>query len=182
MTSTTGNVVATLFVDKQVSPIDGWNGGTGVIFTKVFSDNVNSMVQFVDILGNTGSTGILVDRIEYPDSNYGYNGDYQTFIAPQNGKYQIELWGAGAFDGGKGAYTKGTLALRAGDMLYLYVGQNAGYTANGVAFNGGQSNSDGRPGGGASDVRLLSGTRNTATGLNSRIMVAAGGGAYSKNT
>ena len=38
------------------------------------------------------------------------------------------------------------------------------------------SEGNGRPGGGATDFRLMSGAWNSSTSLNSRIMVAAGGG------
>jgi hypothetical protein len=126
-TATTGNVVVMLFVDKQVIPIDGRNGGTGMFFTKTFATNTTEVVQFTDFAGNMGYTGVSIDWIAYPEQNYGYNGDYQTFIAPQDGDYVIELRGAGGrFNGnnngsqGKGAYTKGAIALKAGDVLYLY--------------------------------------------------------------
>jgi hypothetical protein len=75
----------------------------------------------------------VIDWIAYPEQNYGYNGNYQTFIAPQDGEYMIELRGAAGAGGityiGKGGYTKGVLNLRAGDELYVYVG--------GTSFNGG---------------------------------------------
>jgi hypothetical protein len=34
---------------------------------------------------------MVIDWIAYPEENYGYNGGYQTFIAPQDGNYLIEL-------------------------------------------------------------------------------------------
>jgi hypothetical protein len=130
----------------------------------------------------------LIDWIEVPEQNYGANGDYQIFVAPQDGNYQIELRGAkGAdtyrvptFSGGNGAYTKGILHLSAGEEVYLYLG---GAGVNNVGgYNGGGSitrqdviNSNyAVAGGGASDVRLMSGAWDNATSLNSRIMVAGG--------
>lgn len=86
----------------------------------------------------------------------------QEFIVPEGegGWYRIELWGAqgNKTSGGKGAYTTGVIRLTEGEHLYFYVGKNG---------NTGQ-------GGGATDVRLVN--SNASDGVNSRIMVAAGGG------
>lgn len=105
---------------------------------------------------------------------YNFTADSQTFIAPYDGLYKIELWGAsgeskGEFIGGKGAYTKGEIYLNKGASLNIYVG---GKGSPGIAgFNGGGKVSSGYGGnsGGATDVRLDTSTL-------TRIMVAAGGG------
>ena len=121
---------------------------------------------------------------------YDYTGDYQTFYAYKSGVYKLETWGAqggdrGASNGGKGGYTSGEIYLNKGEMLYIYVGGN-GNNHNG--YNGGgyipeicSSNAIcSRPvkvtGGGATDIRLVPGTWDNTDGLNSRIMVAGGGG------
>ena len=121
---------------------------------------------------------------------YDYTGDYQTFYAYKSGVYKLETWGAqggdrGASNGGKGGYTSGEIYLNKGEMLYIYVGGN-GNNHNG--YNGGgyipeTCYSDAtcvRPvkafGGGATDIRLVPGTWDNTDGLNSRIMVAGGGG------
>lgn len=131
-----------------------------------------------------------------PLKAYEWTGNYQEFVAPHDGEYRIDLWGAqgGSSDdaeGGKGAYTSGTLYLNKGEKLYIYVGgkgssrtyaEGAGTVAGG--YNGGASGNVSRTdytqknsgGGGATDVRLVSGTWNNAASLRSRIMVAAGGG------
>jgi type II secretory pathway pseudopilin PulG len=117
--------------------------------------------------------------------NYDYTGNYQKFIAPVDGKYQIELWGAqgGSFSpylGGKGAYTVGQIFLTQGTIFYVYVGGAAG-TGSAGGYNGGGSltggqEAYGRAGGGATDVRFINASWSLETGLRSRIMVAAGGG------
>ena len=112
--------------------------------------------------------------------DYSFTGEYQTFVAPKNGKYLVELWGAqGGSNGGKGAYTKGLLRLEADEKVYVYVGQQP--TAATGGWNGGGSSSTGNGGGGATDVRLKTGASKTETdnsaSLASRIMVAGGGGA-----
>ncbi len=104
--------------------------------------------------------------------------------------------------GGKGAYTSGVIYLEKGEKLYIYVGgrgvdnkntsKNVGVVAGG--YNGGGSGygrdnrnayvHNGASGGGATDIRYFGSTTpstndllwNSTLGLNSRIMVAAGGG------
>lgn len=133
-------------------------------------------------------------------TSYALNSSYHTFIAPVNGKYQIELKGARSGNSGTsyGAYTKGTINLTKGEVLYIYVGGvgNGGcVTGTGGGYNGGAnagSSGCSRGGGGATDVRCFISngkcvantsylTWSNETGLNSRIMVAAGGGAGENN-
>ena len=69
----------------------------------------------------------------------------------------------------RGAYTNGIINLTKGTILYVYVGGSNGY-------NGGGGQSSDRPGGGATDIRLIEGV--DFNSLKSRIMVAAGGGGH----
>ena len=91
--------------------------------------------------------------------------------------------------GGRGAYTYGEIYLEKGTNLYIQVGGapnkvNTSLSSNGTitgGYNGGASIINGQqafgsPGGGATDIRLSSGTWNDNASLKSRIMVAAGGG------
>ena len=130
---------------------------------------------------------------------FTYTGAEQVFEVPTNGKYKIELWGAAGGDNsnpvgsrqnygshsGLGAYTSGTIELTRGTKLYVYVGE-AGKYGSGTnpyggkpaTFNGGGAggNSGSGSGGGATDVRLTNGNWRNLESLQSRIMVAAGGG------
>ncbi len=124
--------------------------------------------------------------------NFDYTGGNQEFTPPCNGTYEIELWGAGGYLAGNGAYTKGTLNLNAGERtFYLYIGGKGGTLTGG--YNGGgnsgtyvsSSNLCGVPlntyngigsGGGATDIRLVNGSWNNFNSLKSRIIVAGGGG------
>ena len=134
--------------------------------------------------------------------NFDYTGNYQEFNVPHNGTYKIELWGAqggGSTDypGANGAYTKGDIHLNSNQKLYIYVGEhgdfvqgrnggNSSFTFSNSIYNNGsktifQFYSEARrgygyAGGGATDVRLVSGSWNSFDSLKSRIMVAAGGG------
>lgn len=122
----------------------------------------------------TNVTLNMNDSIEVPrfkgSQNFVYTGGVQTFTAPGTGAYTFEVWGAqgGAGDSraGKGGYAKGTVNLTAGEVVHIYVGGSSGY-------NGGATSN--RPegyGGGASDIRIGSGT------LYDRILVAGGGGGF----
>ena len=113
----------------------------------------------------------------------------QEYIVPfgQAGWYKIELWGAAgasgigsasagtSAQGGAGAYTSGIIYLEENTLLFFYVG-GRGSGTNGGANGGGKGNGDGSGGGGATDVRLIGGAWNNTDSLNSRIMVAGGGG------
>ena len=129
--------------------------------------------------------------------DYAYTGTPQTFTAPGTGTYRLEAWGAqgGTVKSavcGYGGYTQGKIALAAGQKVYIYVGEAGSATKNPndyfirSTFNGGgqggyddagYSGADaGASGGGATDFRLVGGDWNNALSLNSRIMVAGGGG------
>ena len=144
-------------------------------------------------LANYGRvTGPVTFYAVYYQSDYFYTGSPQTFIAPVNGWYQVQLWGAeGGSDnsaegtphmGGKGAYVSGEVYLTAATRLYVYVGAEGidhvkapGHNFNGGA-NSGSYGDDSGSGGGATDIRTINGAWNNAASLKSRIMVAAGGG------
>lgn len=107
----------------------------------------------------------------------------------------------------KGGYSTGEIYLNEGDTLYLYVGQAGSLGTYGVnatstvgqggiaTFNGGgaggnaggsitypYANYKGGPsGGGATDIRYLSGTWDNSLSLRSRVMVAGGGGGFSSS-
>jgi hypothetical protein len=111
---------------------------------------------------------------------YTFTGAAETFTAPYNGTYLLEVWGAGArfaHDNdatiyGKGGYSSGKIALTAGDELYVYVGERPAGTVQ--PFNGGGKGAGGdyksAGGGGATDIRI------TGTTLYHRLIVAGGGG------
>ena len=112
--------------------------------------------------------------------------------------------GSAANTGGKGGYTTGIIKLNIGEELYLYVGGagasakdqkeggTAGYNGGGTGgsdnnYSSSGGNEPGAGGGGATDIRYFDDKPlesdlvwNSTLGLNSRIMVAAGGagGAY----
>ena len=140
------------------------NGQTGVVSGSNFVIN--------NVTNDTVCTVTLMPKCSVADNtswNFDYSGNSQTFTAACRGTYQIELWGAqGGGAGGKGGYTTGEISIDANQKFYLFIGGTNGY--NGGAAGGVYPYDN--AGGGATDVRLL----NDISNLNSRIMVAGGGG------
>lgn len=121
-------------------------------------------------LKKTGNCDAAV--YEFP---YGTNGEY-TFTAEDAGRYKFEAWGAqggsGNFDqGGYGAYTSGYVNLNSNQVIYIFIGTQPTNSNGGHNGGGNGSGDQYKGGGGATDFRT------EQNNLNSRIMVAAGGGA-----
>ncbi len=111
---------------------------------------------------------------------YDYTGGEQIFIAPVNGTYKFELWGAqgGAYyQTANGSYVSGELNAKKGNKFYVYVGRSGlDSSSTDYVFNYGYQNYT-KTGGGATDIRLVNGSWDSLSSLTSRIMVAGGGGA-----
>lgn len=175
-----------------------------ILVLSVISGRIRIGNDTVDSIKN----GLLSSGFDI-GKEYSYIGDYQTFTADATGYYKFELWGASGgditgdavdqnnvsrgtltYNGGNGAYTSGEIYLEKGTVLYIYVGGQGGSNTFGVVgnetggYNGGSSikvgqSTMGSPGGGATDIRTLSGEALSFDSLKSRIMVAAGGGGAS---
>ena len=114
---------------------------------------------------------------------YTFTGRQEEFIAPEDGLYKLETWGASgspsgryggcatnmcAERGGFGGYASGIVELHEGDKLYIHVGEEGMSGSNtpshsyyGTYNGGGINNSDARfnwytrgAGGGATDISL----------------------------
>ncbi len=121
--------------------------------------------------------------------NFSYTGTTQTFVAPFDGMYRFETWGAAGGDnssveGGDAAYTSGNIYLNRGDTFYVQVGYGPRPNEEVTnVYNGGSTYHTNASalvyysaGGAATDFRLVGGSWSDTTSLNSRIMVSAGGG------
>ena len=117
----------------------------------------------------------------YPCQSHETCYPYIVDIPP--GVYTLECYGgvggSARISGGKAASTSGTLYLRHQQRLYFHVGAKGLQYSRNLVFGGGgkgsfrqgrNDGSGGGSGGGASDIRVYE------TDLNSRIMVAGGGG------
>ncbi|MCW2736652.1 Ig-like domain-containing protein [Nocardioides sp.] len=117
---------------------------------------------------------------------FDYVGGEQTFVVPI-GIHQIDVDAVGAAGGptsdgtpgGRGARVTATLAVEPGDVLYVRVG-GAGLSGAGGWNGGGNpvagSNGASFGGGGATDLRTCGASDTDCSPLDSRILVAAGGG------
>lgn len=122
-------------------------------------------------------------KFEFSDVSDGNPKEYQV---PNSGWYRIELWGASGGSttsetgkeqaGGKGAYTSGVIYFDKGTLLYFYIGGTTTTAAGGTNGGGNGGTKTGKGGGGSTDVRTKSGNWDLPESLQSRIMVAAGGG------
>ena len=120
----------------------------------------------------------------------------QTFTAPIDGVYKLEVWGAEGgltsqarlLNMGKGGYSVGSINLPQDQLLYIFVGGkgNMGLKNNG-GYNGGGHNEDignyNVPGGGGGGMSHISFEENPVLSNetwnpNGTIIVAGGGSGY----
>lgn len=163
-------------LDNQGADIDK---GTSAYYEKYGILNYTSLAEY-DV-----NTGIATLK-------YDYTGNTQTFTAPADGDYTLEVAGAQGGDhpstskenatsiGGQGGTSKGTIHLKAGETLYIEVGNKpSGYNGSyngsdsgwsGVAANGTYVEGSLVAGGGATDIRK------GGNGIDNRVIVAGGGG------
>lgn len=160
-------------------------------------DNIGAGKTVTITVTNAYVAEPMVYKITCVDSdtvnNYAYKAAYEEFIVPYTGIYKFEVWGArggrSRINGGlsssyaKGGYATGEILLKKGEKYYVYVGQqgtdavcykDAAATWNGGGLGTWDRNDDeaGGAGGGATDIRLVSGNWNDTKGLASRIIVA----------
>lgn len=163
-------------LDNQGADIDK---GTSAYYEKYGKLNYTSLAEY-DV-----NTGIATLK-------YDYTGNTQTFTAPADGDYTLEVAGAQGGDhpstskenatsvGGQGGTSKGTIHLKAGETLYIEVGNkpygyNGSYNGSdsgwtGIAANGTYVGGSLTAGGGATDIRR------GGKGIDKRVIVAGGGG------
>lgn len=119
---------------------------------------------------------------------YDYTGNSNVFFVPAScDSVILEVWGAqggstnhnsNEAQGGLGGYARGILNVSAGQMMWITVGgqgsdNSASGGGNGGFNGGGAGHQYSTGGGGSTDVRYLN------DNLNSRVIVAAGGGGAS---
>ena len=88
-------------------------------------------------------------------ANYDYTGAVQKFVAPMDGIYRLEVWGAQGGDGFRdftivsnnfyAGYSSGIISLKKDEIIYVSVG------GQGTAAKAGNSSAGGWNGGGAGD-------------------------------
>ena len=154
----------------------------------LFADNLTlknmSAQEFVAVDGVYVTTNVpnpdYVPATSGSNTQFDYTGSVQTFTAPDDGVYTIEVWGAQGGtgtqksgyggSGGLGGYSKGELTLTKNQTLSISVGGQGGSSGTAGWNGGGSADSSNGGGGGASDVRF------GGTALSNRIIVTGGGG------
>lgn len=189
------NMKTILFTNEDISKLKNSIDSTNYSQTmknyikKINNSTGNSQRLIVEFEDETYATILFVfneeDDFAMAPVSFDYTGSEQSFTAPRDGIYKIELWGASSFSGtGAGAYTSGEIKLNKDEKLYVYIG-GQGVTTDSTTlggYNGGGASTkanngkSGSTGGGATDIRLVGGLWNNVIGLRSRIMVAGGGG------
>ena len=139
----------------------------------------------------------LIDNLEMCTQNVGkeyvfdYTGGEQQFIAPCDGTYQLEVWGAqggaGYVTGGTGGYSIGNISASENTLLYVIVGGQGtttttstggagGYNGGGTGGSGYGSFKGGGGGGGATHIAKESGLLSTLSSSKASVLLVAGGG------
>jgi len=193
-TGTTDNSCSLHYSDKvfkNTTMIDGngyaWGNIKGGLQTM---PSTTAGSYYASGVGHTGNGYARITMIKN-STDFVYTNKEEKYVVPKDGIYKIELWGAQGesytttYRGGYGGYTSGEIELEKDEELYIYVGGKGLGTTGG--YNGGGSATQGTSywgyaGGGATDIRLTSGTWNDETSLQSRIMVASAGGGAGRHT
>ncbi|MFN7990238.1 MAG: hypothetical protein U0529_22400 [Thermoanaerobaculia bacterium] len=132
------------------------------------------------VVGAAGAAAQPSCPAGFTSQTFSFTGAEQQFVVPANAStVTIHAWGAqgaaatgsAAGVGGLGGYATGSLAVTAGQTLYIYVG-GQGNTFNGAGTGG---TIGGGIGGGASDVRA------GGNALANRVLTAGGGGGGGQN-
>ena len=184
-----------------------WDNDNWLVEIVFLESYDNCLIDFTKDLSKSGTRVTLIkgDNTEITE-NYkdevtfeyngtdGSDGSVQTFTAPATGDYTLEAWGgqggngyisaSSTLAGAYGGYSKGTVSLNAGDILYIYVagkGQdgNSTTTAKTGGYNGGgngSGNGKGGAGGGATHIATTEGLLSTLSSSTTNILLVAGGG------
>lgn len=187
------DIYATAFDKEAIITIQG---------NSVLSDEGSITITVTEPHIDTSAVYVINYGISTGLNNFSYSGNYEEFVAPYTGLYQMQCWGArgggsrmnGSFYAtyGKGGYASGKIKLKKGEKLFLYVGGHGtdsvvgkdsagGWNGGGLGTWDRSDNETSGGGGGATDIRLLDGEWNDTKSLASRIMVAGGGGGTSWN-
>ena len=180
-------------LNQKSHDIANLNSDTTYYFKKCYEDNNEEICSDVSSLLTAGKV-----------TDFDYTGGEQTYTTTCNGTYKLETWGAeggaGIFDiatyrGGYGAYSKGSVQLNRGDVLYLNVGGKGiekyynlsdlvSVNSNGNGYNGGGAGTgrwnsggvSGGGGGGATHIAIKSGLLSTLENYKSNILIVSGAG------
>ena len=92
----------------------------------ILPDTIKLNFTLIDVPSNA-----LIKEFDYIAPTTSYPEPYYTFTAPATGRYKLETWGAqggnaSSYIGGYGGYSVGTINLKKGNLLYVYIGGKGG--------------------------------------------------------
>lgn len=131
---------------------------------------------------------VLYAEWELDVFKYECTNSIQTFVAPYDGLYQLEVWGAqGGNNGGKGGYSIGYIFLDKDTELYVGVGGKGKIAPNGGSASGGYNGGGAitkayetacASGGGATHIAKTTnrGVLSAYANYKDEILIVAGGG------
>ena len=169
-----------IIASKAGAYFSGWN---------VESGNATINGNKITINGNASI------KAKYSSTNkieFTYTGNNEKFVAPVDGKYKLETWGAqgggfSTYESGYGGYSFGIVSLNKNDVLYINVGgkgtngsasseiASGGYNGGGNGGNVSSTRYNGG-GGGATHIATVSGLLSTLNTNQQAILIVAGGG------
>ena len=124
---------------------------------------------------------LMYRKLYTTNCSYGEREASPIEVLLEPGAYTVELWGAsgGCDSGGKGAYARAIIKIENSTTFYLFIGSKGtcsdtekrigGCNGGGDSYSGSGKSTFSGSGGGSTDFR-------TSETLESRILVAAGGG------
>lgn len=186
---------------KEGYTFTGWSTDNGIVSGTIFTMGSTETTITANWKANTYIVTLNANGGEFNSVTYTEPKNYE-FTASEKADYKLEAWGAQGgsysdiYHGGYGSYVSGVISLNIQEKLYIYVGGKGDDTSSGNGgYNGGangvaEGNYKGYPGGGATDIRYFGNyvvsdedlVWNSTIGLNSRILVAAGGGGAGYHT
>ena len=174
--------------------------------TSITTDKVTLSAQestsqnLKNIVGKSITCKLKLNKISRTEKAYDgptewafdYTGGEQTFTAPVNGTYKLEVWGAqgytiNSYMGGYGGYSTGKIIFSKNQEIYLFVGEKGkGGLANNTRYSSypnslnaiaGDNVSYIGSGGGSTHIALENSLISQITKLEKLIIVSGGGGA-----
>ena len=138
-----------------------------------------------------GNASIKANYSSTNKTEFAYTGNSEKFVAPEDGIYKFELWGAQGGSaktkiGGYGGYSVANIYLAKNQTIYVYIGGAGGNTTSQSSLAGGYNgggNAYGASnkktvasGGGATHIALTTGLLNTLSNKLDNLIIVAGGG------
>lgn len=178
-------------ISAQVTTSDGEYFISNVDATKngksIDSSLSNDGLYFSNSNGKIKMNIYLTKKV----ANFDYTGGEQSFIAPAEGYYLLETWGASGgngsseYIGGYGSYSQGIVKLKKNEVIYINVGGegksvcyasiNGGYNGGGTAYSPNEDVAG--SGGGATHIAYKSGLlKEQSKDINEILIVSGGGG------